>query len=96
MAKSVRLGLALERRLEEAAQVEGVSVSAFIRDAVARRCDEVLSRNLRDRLGDIVGAIAGGGGVAERTGEAFKELLVEKARGEGLLVGEAETTKARE
>ena len=42
MAKSFRLDPDLERRLEQAAAREGVPASALIRDAVRRRCDEIL------------------------------------------------------
>ena len=75
MAKSFRLDPDLERRLEQAAAREGVPASALIRDAVRRRCDEVLGGTLLDELGDIVGAVDGGGAQSSRTGEAFAALL---------------------
>jgi predicted transcriptional regulator len=75
MAKSFRLDPDLERRLEEAAAREGVPASALIRDAVRRRCDEVLGGTLLDELGEIVGAIDVGGDQSRRTGEAFAGLL---------------------
>jgi predicted transcriptional regulator len=75
MAKSFRLDPDLERRLEEAAAREGVPASALIRDAVRRRCDEVLGGTLLAELGEIVGAIDVGGDQSRRTGEAFAGLL---------------------
>jgi predicted transcriptional regulator len=75
MAKSFRLDPDLERRLEQAAAREGVAASALIRDAVRRRCDEVLGGTLLNELGEIVGAIDVGGDRSRRTGEAFAELL---------------------
>ncbi|HEY1291793.1 MAG TPA: ribbon-helix-helix protein, CopG family [Chloroflexota bacterium] len=79
MARSFRLDPELERRLAEAAAREGVPASALIREAVRRRCDEVLGRTLRTDLGDLVGAIQiGGDDAARRTGRAFTELLTEK------------------
>jgi predicted transcriptional regulator len=75
MAKSFRLDPDLERRLEQAAAREGVPASALIRDAVRRRCDEVLGGTLLNELGEIVGAIDVGGDRSRRTGEAFSELL---------------------
>ena len=75
MAKSFRLDPDLERRLEQAAARQGVAASALIRDAVRRRCDEVLGGTLHQDLGEIVGAIDVGGDQSLRTGEAFTELL---------------------
>jgi predicted transcriptional regulator len=75
MAKSFRLDPDLERRLEQAAAREGVPASALIRDAVRRRCDEVLGGTLLNELGEIVGAIDVGGDRSRRTGEAFADLL---------------------
>jgi hypothetical protein len=75
VAKSFRLDPDLERRLEQAAAREGVPASALIRDAVRRRCDEVLGGTLLDELGELVGAIDFGGGRSGRTGEAFTGLL---------------------
>jgi predicted transcriptional regulator len=40
--KSVRLDNDLEARLERAARAMAMSHSEYLRDAVARRCDEVL------------------------------------------------------
>ena len=78
MAKSFRLDPELERRLEQAAAREGVPASALIRDAVRRRCDEVLARTLRSDLGDIIGAVEIGGDSSRRTGAAFTELLTKQ------------------
>jgi predicted transcriptional regulator len=80
MAKSFRLDPDLERRLEQAAAREGVPASALIRDAVRRRCDEVLGGTLLNELGEIVGAIDVGGDRSRRTGEAFAELLQKRRK----------------
>lgn len=80
MAKSFRLDPELERRLEEAAAREGIPASALIRDAIRRRCDEVLNRNLRADLGDIVGSVSLGGDLSLRTGVAFTQLLLTDRR----------------
>ena len=80
MAKSFRLDPDLERRLEQAAAREGVPASALIRDAVRRRCDEVLGGTLRDELGEIIGAVDVGDDQASRTGDAFAELLRKRGK----------------
>jgi len=78
--KSVRLNGELEEKLKRAARAAGTSESQFIRDAIARRCDEVLRQSLSDALKDYIGQIHGGGGRANRTGEAFSESLLEKKK----------------
>lgn len=80
MIRSFRLEPELEARLEQAAQVEGVPISRFIRDSVSARCTQVLNRTLKEELADVIGVVALPAGappvnVAERTGEAFAELL---------------------
>jgi len=69
--RSVRLDEDLGARLEKAALVTGVSVSEFIRDAIRRRCDELLGERLSVRLGDVAGAVASRGGQSRRTGREF-------------------------
>jgi predicted DNA-binding protein len=76
--KSVRLDPALEAKLKAAAQMEGVSESALIRQAIEQRCDAILSNRADIRLADVIGKVNLGGGVAERAGEAFTELLLER------------------
>ncbi|MHC4080679.1 MAG: ribbon-helix-helix protein, CopG family [Planctomycetota bacterium] len=73
--RSVRLNEELEARLDEAARVTGLSVSELIRDAVRRRCDELLGERLGARLGDVTGAVASRGGHSRRTGRQFVESL---------------------
>lgn len=72
--RSVRLDDELEARLEEASRVTGEPVSEIIREAVRRRCDEVLGGRLDRRLADIVGVVAAGGS-SRRTGRAFSAML---------------------
>jgi len=83
MPRSFRLDPELERRLCEVAKREGMPVSAVVRAAIEKHCDAVLGTSLLDLVADYVGAFDSGvGGVAERTGEAFKDLLVERHRRE--------------
>ena len=77
----MRLDTELETQLARAAEVEGVSASDFIREAVRERSERVLGRTLRDELSDVIGALPphkGGARIAERTGEAFTDLLLRK------------------
>lgn len=76
--KTVRLDNHLEARLERAARALGVSHSELIRDAVTRRCDEVLGCSLAERLAPVIGAVKSAGGRAARTGAAFASLLSRK------------------
>ncbi len=78
--KSVRLDRELEELLERAARAEGVSESAFIRDALRRRCQEVLKRNLYEELSElgVIGVVSSGGGYAEDAGRRFAEMLAER------------------
>ena len=80
MAKSFRLDPELEGRLEQAAELQGVPASVLIRDAVRRRCDEVLGGSLLEDLGDIVGSLDEGGDESSRTGEAFTNLLRKRSK----------------
>jgi hypothetical protein len=80
IVKSVRFDAILEGRLERAARAAAVSQSDFIRDAVARRCQEVLGDSLAERLAPVVGIIEGGGGRATRTGSAFRRILSRRRR----------------
>lgn len=80
MAKSFRLNPKLQRRVELAAACEGLTASELIRDALRRRCDEVLGGTLLEELGDVVGAIEVGGDSALRTGQEFT-IFIGKNRG---------------
>lgn len=81
MAKSFRLDPELERALEQAARLRGVPVSALIREAVADRCREVLGRNLRTDLAEVVGVVCSEGGRGRRTGDAFRQILTSRDKG---------------
>jgi hypothetical protein len=76
MAKSARLDPELQDELERAAKALGVSQSELIRDAIARRCREVLGETLADRIAPVIGVVRGGGGRARNTGAAYVEALV--------------------
>jgi hypothetical protein len=73
--KSVRLDAGLEAKLERAARAVALSQSEFIRDALARRCEEVLGGSLAERLGPVIGIVHSSGGRATRTGVAFRRVL---------------------
>lgn len=80
MPKSFRMDEDLEGKLKQAADVAGVPESVLIREAVTRRCDEILGDNLRARLADVIGAVEFGEFDARRTGEAFRRLLASRAK----------------
>ncbi len=75
--KSVRLDPDLEEHLARAARAEGVSESSFIREALRRRCGEVLNENLAKDLEElgVVGAVDLGGVSARDAGKRFTEIL---------------------
>jgi hypothetical protein len=78
--KSVRLGPALEEKVQRAARALGISQSAFIRDALARRCEEVLGGALAPRLAPVIGVVESSGGRAGRTRAALRAVLDRKRR----------------
>jgi predicted transcriptional regulator len=80
MPRSFRIDPNLEGRLREVAARENLPVSAVVRDAITRRCDEVLGADVASRLADVIGAVQGGGGRAERTGRAFTSVLTSRSR----------------
>jgi len=73
--KSLRLDPSLEEKLERAARAVAQSQSEFIRDAVARRCEEVLGGSLAERLAPVIGIVKSSGGRAARTGDVFRQVL---------------------
>jgi hypothetical protein len=77
--KSVRLDQELEEKLERAARAVAMSQSEFLRDALARRCDEVLGSSLAERLVPVIGIVNSSGGRADRSGAAFR-TAVDKRR----------------
>ncbi|MFN8523623.1 MAG: hypothetical protein U0821_11050 [Chloroflexota bacterium] len=52
-----------------------MTVSAVVRAAIARYCDEALREGNASRLSHILGQVESNGGQAERSGEAFKRIL---------------------
>jgi hypothetical protein len=78
--KSVRLDRRLETKLERAARALALSQSEFIRDALTRRCEEVLGDTLAERLAPVVGIVKGGGGRATHTGTAFRKVLARRRK----------------
>ncbi len=77
--RSLRLDPALDDKIRRAAAATGLTVSAFIRRAVAERADAVLAERPRSLFADVAGAVHGGGGRAERTGEVFSKVLAERS-----------------
>jgi hypothetical protein len=73
--KSVRLDADLEAKLERAARALATSQSDFIRDALTRRCEEVLGGSLAERLAPVIGIVKSTGGRAARSGAAFRAAL---------------------
>lgn len=83
IVKGVRLDPGLEERVRRAAAAEHSTVSEFVRAALAERADRTLREQLStvERLSDVIGiARSGGPSVADRTGEAFADLLEERHR----------------
>jgi predicted DNA-binding protein len=78
MAKSVRFDSQLESRLERAARALGVSQSELIREAIAKRCEELLRPSLAKSLAPFIGRIKSSGGRARHTGVAFRRALTKK------------------
>ncbi len=73
--KSVRLDAEIEKQLERAAEISGVSESEFIRKAIRAQADQVLGESLDARLADIVGTVRSKGGRARQAHDRFQELL---------------------
>jgi hypothetical protein len=78
--KSVRLDKNLETRLERASRALAMSQSEFLRDALARRCDEVLGGSLQERLASVIGIVKSSGGRAAHSGAAFKAVLAKRRK----------------
>jgi len=79
-AGGARLNDNLEERLERAARAVAMSQSAFLRDALARRCDEVLGGSLGERLAPVIGIVKSSGGRAAHSGAAFRACLARRRR----------------
>ncbi len=76
--RSLRLDNELDEMTQRAAAIEGSSVSEFMRRAIAERAERTLAGGTQERLGDVVGAINGGGGRARNAGAAFADLLAQR------------------
>lgn len=77
--KSIRLTAKQVDRLERAARAAGVKTSDLIRDAIERRCDEVLGGSLADDLADYIGVLdLGREPGARRSREVFDEVVSAK------------------
>ena len=80
--RSVRLSDELEKQLADAARACGEPISEFIREAIEKRCKEVLSKRLDMALADIVGIIDSRKPTrrSENVDEEFGRILREKRR----------------
>lgn len=78
--RSVRLDPESDSRLRRAAELEGISVSEFLRRAAAERAERTLSSCATDRLADILGTVHGRREQARQTGAAFTDVLAENHR----------------
>lgn len=78
--KSVRLDSEVEKQLERAAEISGVSESEFIREAIRHQADQILGESLEARLADVVGSVRSKGGRAGRAHDQFGELLKKERR----------------
>ena len=80
MPRSFRLDPGLERRLREVAAREDVPISAVVREAITRHCDDVLGADVSARLADVIGVVESDGGRARQSGRAFKDALAARRR----------------
>jgi Ribbon-helix-helix protein, copG family len=78
--RSVRLDHDMDLRVRRAAELEGVSVSEFLRRAAADRSERTLSASAEDRLADVLGTVHGKRKQARKSGSAFTDALVERRR----------------
>ncbi|HEV3310780.1 MAG TPA: DUF1778 domain-containing protein [Chloroflexota bacterium] len=78
--RSIRIDPDVDERIRRAAAAEDASVSEFTRRALDERAERTLRDrpSTRERLADVIGIVHGGGGRADETGKAFKELLTER------------------
>jgi hypothetical protein len=79
--RSLRLDPDADVKVRRAAAIRGVSVSEFIRRAAVEDAEETLAIRPSERFADVTGTIRGGGGQAQRTGEAFADALVQDRAG---------------
>lgn len=83
--RSVRLDKHLDERVRQAAAAENVSVSEFLRRAVAERADRMLSGQPSERMADFIGQVQGDGtDSASRASEIWGDSVVERHRRRGL------------
>lgn len=75
----MRLDAELDDKVRRAAARAGESVSEFLRQAASQRADDVLSSDRGHLFADVIGIVHTDGGVADRTGDAFADLLEERA-----------------
>ena len=80
--KSVRLSKDLEARLRKAAEHSGKTESEIIREGVERRCDDLLSVTLADRISDVVGCVKGDGSgwTRDASGAYARSLLASRKK----------------
>ena len=80
MPRSFRIDAHLEARLQIVAEREARPVSAVVREAIGRYCDDRLGKGVGAALADVIGTVDSNGGRARRTGRAYKDALVSRTR----------------
>lgn len=79
--RSLRLSEDLDEQVRRAAELEGSTVSEFLRRAASERAERALASDPAERLSYAIGAVEGrGGDLARRTGAAFADIVEEKHR----------------
>lgn len=79
--RSLRLSTELDERVRQAAELEGSSVSEFLRRAANERAGRMLAVDPVERLSYAIGAVEGhGDDLARDTGAAFTDIVEEKYR----------------
>ena len=80
MPKSIRFHPQLEKSLDRASRALNITHSEFIRDAVAKHCDDILATTLFDLLSPTLGVINSTGGRADSSGNSFRRVLRHKRK----------------
>ncbi len=78
--RSLRLSAELDERVRHAAELEGSSVSEFLRRAANDRAERALAADPAERLRYAIGVIDAGLGLARDTGGAFADAVEQKHR----------------
>ena len=84
MPTSVRLDAKTERLVARLAREKGQTKSQVIREALHSAAEKANRRKVSrpyDRIAHLIGSVSGGpADLSERTGEKFRQLLIERQR----------------